>query len=123
LTRTFPGLLLSRRLLLALLLVPLLAWAQGGELYGRVQTIGSDGQPLFLVGAQVTLTSKTDPNRRFETKTDESGAYRFRRCRRATTSPPSWSYDESKQDITVEDGVLQETTLTLPSGRCSSRSK
>ncbi|HSC78162.1 MAG TPA: carboxypeptidase regulatory-like domain-containing protein, partial [Candidatus Acidoferrales bacterium] len=122
LSRTFPGLPLSRRLLLALLLVPLLAWAQappasgqGGELYGRVQTIGSDGQPLFLVGAQVTLTSKADPNRRLETKTDESGAYRFAQVPAGdyVLSAKLESYDESKQDITVEEGVLQETTLTL----------
>ncbi len=98
-----------------LLLIPLLAWGQGGELYGRVQTIGSDGQPLFLIGAQVVLTSKADPNRRFETKTDDSGAYRF-----AQVPPGDYvlsakleSYDESKQDITVEEGVLLETTLTL----------
>ncbi len=50
-----------RRLLPVVLLVPLLATAQapatGGELYGRVQTVGTDGQPIFLVGAQVTLIS------------------------------------------------------------------
>jgi len=60
-----------RRLLPVVLLVPLLAAAQapatGGELYGRVQTVGADGQPIFLVGAQVTLVSKADPNVHFET--------------------------------------------------------
>lgn len=109
-------------MLLALLLVPLLAWAQappasgqGGELYGRVQTIGPDGQPIFLVAAQVVLTSKADPAKRFETKTDDSGAYRF-----AQVPPGDYvlsaqleSYQETRQDIAVEEGVLLETTLTL----------
>lgn len=123
LTQARPNLFPSCALLLAVVLLPLLVAAQapatpgqsGGELTGRVQALGPDGQPVFLVGATVALTSKADPKVRFETKTDESGAYRFTGLAPGdyTLSASTSSYEESKQDVTVEAGFLLEITLTL----------
>ncbi|MGH9788112.1 MAG: TonB-dependent receptor [Candidatus Acidiferrales bacterium] len=88
---------------------------QAGELYGRVQTIGADGQPLALVGARVGVVSKADANVRFETTTDNSGAFQLKGIPAGdyALSAALAGYDELKQDVSVEAGVLQELTLSL----------
>ncbi|MGH9862900.1 MAG: TonB-dependent receptor, partial [Candidatus Acidiferrales bacterium] len=86
-----------------------------GEISGLVQTIGADGQPLALVGAEVTVVSKTEAALRFSTQSDDAGTYKF------TAIPPGAytltarleGYQESSQDVPVEPGGKLELTLTL----------
>ena len=105
--------------LLLTVLAPLAGFAQqpaaAGELYGRVQTIGADGQPLALAGARVAVVSKADANVRFETTTDNSGAFQLKGIPAGDymLSATLANYEELKQDVAVEAGVLQELTLAL----------
>jgi hypothetical protein len=91
------------------------AAGQTGELYGRVQTLGADGQPLALAGARVAVVSKADATVRFETATDNSGAFQLKGIPAGgyTLTATLAGYEELKQDITVEASVLQELTLEL----------
>ena len=108
--------LLLACLLLAGLLAPAAASGQPvGELYGRVQTLGADGQPLALAGARVAVVSKADASVRFETTTDDTGAFQLKGIPAGgyALSAALVNYEELTQDVTVEAGVLQELTLTL----------
>src|SRR3990167_9189502 len=82
-TRRLPAFLL----LLLTALWPATAVAEEtGELSGPARTTAADGQPLYLQGAKVALTSKTDPSRRYETATADDGAYHFTGRSNSTTA-------------------------------------
>lgn len=87
----------------------------GGQLYGRVLTIAADGQPLYLVGAELALVSKADPATRFETTSDETSAYTFSGIPAGiyTLTVTLEGYETSEQEVTVEADVLRELNLEL----------
>ncbi|MBI2957002.1 MAG: TonB-dependent receptor [Acidobacteria bacterium] len=103
--------------LLFLLLFPaLLAVAQGsGQVYGRVRTLGADGEPIYLTGAHVLLVSTTDPALRLETQSDDTGAFEFKDVPTGTyrLTAQLEGYEEGGEEVRVEAGVLQEVTVTL----------
>lgn len=99
-----------------LLLLPVsLSGQTGGKVYGHVRTLGADGEPLFLIGAQVTLVSKADPAVRFSGESDETGAYSFAEVPVGiyTLSATLESYQEARQEAAVESGARVEVILTL----------
>lgn len=103
-------------LLAALLLSPLRLAAQAqGQLFGHVSTAGPDGQPLYLPQAKLVLVDKADPKRRFQTQSDDSGAYSFLDLPGGvyTLTTTLQSYDEKTQDVAVEPGTVQELTVEL----------
>ena len=104
-------------LLLALCLcAPAVLLAQAaGEVRGRVQTLGAEGEPLALFGASVTLESLADPAVRFSTESNDVGAYIF-----ADVPPGSYrltaaleGYLDSAQEVRVDAGARLEVTLSL----------
>ncbi|MFQ5779116.1 MAG: carboxypeptidase-like regulatory domain-containing protein, partial [Terriglobia bacterium] len=103
-------------LLAALLSSPTAVLGQGsGQLYGRVLTIAADGQPLYLVGAELALVSKADPAIRFQATSDETGAYTFSGIPTGvyTLTVTLEGYETSEQEVTVEADVLRELNLEL----------
>ena len=99
-----------------MLLLPVTLWGQtGGEVYGRARTVGADGEPLYLIGAQMTLVSKADPAVRFSAESDATGAYSFSGVPAGTytLSATLESYQEARQDVAVESGARVEVILTL----------
>src|SRR3972149_6169991 len=73
-TRRLPAFLL---LLLTALWPAAAAAGGGGNPPAHAPPAAADAQPLYLQGAKVALTSKTDPSRRYETATADDGAYHF----------------------------------------------
>lgn len=102
--------------MLIVLFCPLILFAQEtGQLYGHVQTVGADREPLYLVGARVVVTSTTDPSVRFETLSDATGAYSFKDVPAGayTLTATLEGYEEEEESIRIASGVLQEVTLVL----------
>jgi len=95
-------------------------WAQqSGEITGVVQTLGADGAPLRLVGAQIILASTTDPSSRYTTQTDETGTYHLAGVPTGayTLVATLEDYQESSRLVTVGPGASQEINLTLTLGQ------
>jgi hypothetical protein len=102
--------------LLVMLALPLaLAGQQGAEVSGHVRTFDAQGEPLMLVGAEVTLTSSTVPPASFKTRTDETGTYLFTDVRAGayTLTAALEGYQPASQEITVESGSRLQVDLTL----------
>ena len=111
-TRRLPAFLL----LLLTALWPATAVAEEtGELYGHARTTAADGQPLYLQGAKVALTSKTDPSRRYETATADDGAYHFTGLPAGlyTLTVTLEGYEDATREVTIEAGSLLELTLEM----------
>lgn len=88
-----------------------------GQLYGQVTTRDASGEPLSLPGAKLVLVSKADPSRRWQSKSDPTGAYSFFDLPAGlyTLTASLESYLDKQQDVAVEAGVAQklEVELTL----------
>jgi Carboxypeptidase regulatory-like domain len=102
--------------MLLALAAPVTIAAQGtGSIHGLVNTIGQDGKPVYLPGAQVSLSCQAAPGASRTTTSDDSGHYSFpgvppRTCTVAGSMP---GFKTATKAVTVAANAQAKGDLVL----------